>query len=110
MKQQKITPHLWFDTQAEEAAEFYVSVFGENSEITNTTYYNDEGQEIHGRSPGSVMTVEFELAGYKFIGLNGGPQFKFTPAISFFVVSESEAEVDKLWQQLAEGGTALMEL
>lgn len=110
MKQQKITPHLWFDNQAKEASQFYVSVFGENSGITNTTRYSEEGQEIHGRPAGSIMTVEFELAGYKFIGLNGGPHFKFTPAISFFVVSESEAEVEKLWQQLSEGGTTLMEL
>ncbi|MEX0720038.1 MAG: VOC family protein [Balneolaceae bacterium] len=110
MKQQKITPNLWFDNQAEEAAEFYISVFGEGSGITNITRYSEEGQEIHGRSAGSVMTVEFELAGYKFIGLNGGPHFTFTPAISFYVTYETEEEVDNIWRKLSGSGTTLMEL
>lgn len=110
MISQKIIPNLWFDNQAEEAAEFYVSVFGENSEIKTVTRYSDEGQEIHGMAAGTVMTIDFELGGYSFVGLNGGPHFKFTPAISFFVMAESEAEVDKLWHDLSEGGSVLMEL
>lgn len=106
---QKISPCLWFDDQAEQAATFYTSVF-EDSRIGNVTRYPDAGQDIHGKPGGSVMTIEFELAGYNFIGLNGGPQFTFTPAISFFVVCETEAEVDALWEKLSEGGGALMEL
>lgn len=106
---QKIIPHLWFDGQAEEAAAFYTSLF-ENSDIGATTHYSKEGVEIHGRPEGTVMIVEFELAGYKLIALNGGPHFTFTPAISFFVICETEAEVDGLWEALSEGGTVLMEL
>jgi predicted 3-demethylubiquinone-9 3-methyltransferase (glyoxalase superfamily) len=106
---QKITPFLWFDNQAEEAAKFYTSLF-KNAKIGKIARYGKEGHEIHRREAGSVMTVEFELAGYKFIGLNGGPVFKFTPAISFFVVCETEAEVDALWQNLSQDGMALMPL
>ncbi len=106
---QKITPHLWFDDQAEEAADFYTSLF-ENSGVGNMTRYPDSGQEIHGREPGTVMTVDFQLAGQSFAALNGGPHFTFTPAISFSVVCETEEEVDDLWRKLSEGGTALMEL
>ena len=106
---QKITPFLWFDNQAEEAAKLYTSLF-KNGRIGKITRYGKEGYEIHGREAGSVMTVEFELAGYKLAGLNGGPHFKFTPAISFFVVCETEAEVDALWQKLSQGGMTLMEL
>jgi predicted 3-demethylubiquinone-9 3-methyltransferase (glyoxalase superfamily) len=106
---QKITPFLWFDSQAEEAAKFYTSLFN-NAKIGHIARYGKEGYEIHRREAGSVMTVEFELAGYKFTGLNGGPIFKFTPAISFFVVCETEAEVDALWQNLSQGGMAMMPL
>jgi len=106
---QKITPFLWFDNQAEEAAKLYTSVF-KNAKIGKIARYGKEGYEIHGREAGSVMTVEFELAGYKLAGLNGGPHFKFTPAISFFVVGETEAEVEALWQKLSQGGMTLMEL
>ena len=106
---QKITPFLWFDNQAEEAAKLYTSLF-KNAKIGKIARYGKEGHEIHGREAGSVMTVEFELAGYKLAGLNGGPQFKFTPAISFFVVCETEAEVDALWQKLSQDGMTLMEL
>jgi len=106
---QKITPFLWFDNQAEEAAKLYTSLF-KNAKIGKIARYGKEGYEIHGREAGSVMTVEFELAGYKLAGLNGGSHFKFTPAISFFVVCETEAEVDALWQKLSHGGMALMEL
>jgi predicted 3-demethylubiquinone-9 3-methyltransferase (glyoxalase superfamily) len=106
---QKITPFLWFDNQAEEAAKFYASLF-KNSKIGKIARYGQEGHEIHGREAGSVMTVEFELAGYKLAGLNGGPLFKFTPAISFFVVCETEAEIDALWQKLSQEGMAMMPL
>lgn len=107
--QQKIIPHLWFDDQAEEAANFYTSLF-DNSNIGTTTRYGKEGYEIHGQPEGKVMTVEFELAGHKFVGLNGGPHFTFTPAISFHVVCETEAELDELWEKFSEGGSVLMEL
>jgi len=106
---QKITPFLWFDNQAEEAAKFYTSLF-KNAKLGKIARYGKEGYEIHGREAGSVMTVEFELAGYKLTGLNGGPVFKFTPAISFFVVCETETEVDALWQNLSQGGMAMMPL
>ena len=106
---QKIIPHLWFNDQAEEAAAFYTALF-EESYIGGTTHYSREGVEIHGQPEGTVMTVDFELAGYQFIALNGGPQFSFTPAISFFVVCETEPEVDALWTALTEGGDMLMEL
>jgi predicted 3-demethylubiquinone-9 3-methyltransferase (glyoxalase superfamily) len=106
---QKITPFLWFDSQAEEAAKFYASSF-KDAKIGRIARYGKEGHEIHGREAGSVMTVEFELAGYKFIALNAGPLFKFTPAISFYVVCEAEAEVDALWQKLLQDGMTLMPL
>ena len=96
---QKITPFLWFDTQAEEAARFYVSVFP-NSRIKTVTRYGDAGP---GPS-GSVMTVAFELDGDGFTGLNGGPQFKFTEAVSFVVHCKDQAEVDHYWDRLSEGG------
>ena len=108
-KLQKITPCLWFDDNAEEAANFYTSLFAD-SQIGKILRYGKEGQEITGKAPGSIMTVEFQLAGYKFTGLNGGPHFSFTPAISFFVTCETEAEVDALWEKLAQDGTVLMEL
>jgi len=106
---QKIIPHLWFDGQAEEAVAFYTDLFGEGR-THSITRYGSEGVEIHGRPPGSVMTVEFDLLGYRFIALNGGPHFQFTPAISFFVTRESEAEVDHLWEGLSEGGMVMMPL
>lgn len=106
---QKVIPHLWFNNQAEEAVDFYTSLF-EDSGTGPVTRYGETGQEIHGQKPGSVMTVDFELADFKMIALNGGPHFKFTPAISFFVTCETEAEVDKLWKELSEGGTPLMPL
>lgn len=106
---QKIVPCLWFDSNAEEAATFYTSLFAD-SHIGKKLLYSEEGQEITGKLPGSVMTVDFTLAGYRFTGLNGGPQFAFTPAISFYVTCESEAEIDTLWASLSEGGMALMGL
>lgn len=100
---QKITPCLWFDTQAEEAANFYVSIF-KDSKIRNVTRYGNEGYDTHGRPAGSVMTVEFEIEGQKFVGLNGGPQFKFNEAVSFQIHCASQEEVDYYWSRLTEGG------
>ncbi len=100
---QKITPCLWFDNQAEEAANFYTSIF-KNSRIGNITHYGKEGYEIHGREAGTVLTVEFELEGQKFTALNGGPIFKFNEAISFVVQCETQKEVDYYWEKLSEGG------
>lgn len=98
-----ITPCLWFDNQAEEAANFYVSVF-DNSKIDTISRYTEAGQEIHGRQPGTVMTVAFEIDGQPFTALNGGPMFKFTEAISFQIDCQSQAEVDHFWEKLSEGG------
>ena len=96
---QKITPFLWFDRQAEEAANYYVSIF-KNSKITAISRYGDAGPG----PKGSVMVVSFELDGQQFCALNGGPVFSFTPAISFFVNCETQAEVDDLWEKLSAGG------
>jgi len=96
---QKITPFLWFDDKAEEAARFYTSIF-KNSKILSVSRYGDAGPG----PKGAVMTATFELEGQQFIALNGGPQFKFTEAISFLVNCESQAEVDELWARLSEGG------
>jgi len=106
---QKITPFLWFDNNAEEAINFYTSIF-RNSKIGSLSRYDEAGAAASGRPKGSVMTASFQLNGQGFTALNGGPHFKFNPSISFFVIFETEAEVDKLWQQLREGGMALMEL
>ena len=104
MKQlQRISPCLWFDDQAEEAANFYTSVF-DNSRIVNISRYGEEGEEIHGRKAGSVMTVLFELDGQQFTALNGGPVFTFNEAVSFQIFCESQQEVDHYWTKLSEGG------
>jgi predicted 3-demethylubiquinone-9 3-methyltransferase (glyoxalase superfamily) len=100
---QKITPFLWFDSQAEEAANFYVSIF-KQSRIGGIARYDDEASRAAGRPKGSAMTVEFELDGQKFIALNGGPHFKFTEAISLFVNCENQKEVDYFWEKLSAGG------
>jgi len=100
---QKITPFLWFDSQAEEAANFYVSIF-KHSGIGAITRYDDEGSKAAGRPKGSVMTVEFELDGQKFTALNGGPHFKFTEAISLVVNCDDQKEVDHFWGKLSAGG------
>jgi len=100
---QKITPCLWFDHQAEEAAKFYVAIF-ENSAIGTVARYGKEGFAVHGRPEGSAMTVSFCLQGQEFTALNGGPHFKFTEAISFVVRCETQAEVDHYWGKLGEGG------
>jgi predicted 3-demethylubiquinone-9 3-methyltransferase (glyoxalase superfamily) len=100
---QKISPFLWFDNQAEEAANFYVSVF-ENSRIRAISRYGEAGREVHGRAPGSVMVVGFELDGQSFAALNGGPLFKFNEAVSFQVNCGSQAEIDHFWNALTDGG------
>ena len=99
----RIVPCLWFDTQAEEAAKFYTSIF-KNSRITSVTRYPNAGTEIHGQKPGSVMTVAFELDGQPLTGLNGGPHFKFNEAISFQVMCENQKEIDYYWEKLGAGG------
>ncbi|HLW59491.1 MAG TPA: VOC family protein [bacterium] len=96
---QKITPFLWFDGNAEEAVNFYVSIF-KNSKITSLTRYGEAGPG----PKGTVMAATFQLDGQEFSALNGGPQFTFSPAISFFVNCETQAEVDGLWEKLSEGG------
>ena len=100
---QKITPCLWFDNNAEAAAKFYTSIF-KNSKIRGVTRYGKAGYEIHGRAEGTVMTVDFEIAGQTFLGLNGGPVFKFNEAISFQVHCETQKEVNYYWEKLSEGG------
>jgi predicted 3-demethylubiquinone-9 3-methyltransferase (glyoxalase superfamily) len=100
---QKISPCLWFDDKAEEATKFYASIFKE-SKVGAVTRYGKEGYEIHGREPGTVMTVDFEIEGQKFVALNGGPIFKFNEAISFQVHCETQKEVDYYWDKLSEGG------
>lgn len=100
---QKITPFLWYDNNAEEAANYYVSVF-KNSGINGITRYEEEGSKAAGRPAGTVMTVEFQIEGQEFLALNGGPHFKFTEAVSFVVNCESQEEVDYFWEKLSEGG------
>ena len=100
---QKITPCLWFDKQAEEAANYYTSIF-KNSKIGNITRYGKEGYEIHGREEGTVLTIDFEIEGQRFTALNGGPVFKFNEAISFVVHCKTQKEVDYYWDKLSEGG------
>jgi len=100
---QKITPCLWFDTQAEEAAKFYTAVF-KNSRVNKISRYTEAGRDIHGKAAGSVPTIEFELEGQTFTALNGGPRFKFNESVSFQVMCEGQAEVDYFWQKLSDGG------
>ena len=100
---QKITPFLWFDSNAEEAVKFYTSIF-KNSRIIETARYGEAGAEASGRQKGTVMTVTFELEGQRFMALNGGPVFKFNPSISLFVTCETQHEIDELWDKLCEGG------
>src|SRR5437879_229929 len=96
---QKITPFLWFDHQAEEAMNFYVSIFP-NSRVVGVSHYGDEGPG----PKGTVMVANFELDGQEFMALNGGPQFTFSPAISFVVNCEMQEEVDRFWEKLSQGG------
>ncbi|HXU94549.1 MAG TPA: VOC family protein [Gallionella sp.] len=100
---QKITPCLWFDDQAEEAAKFYTSIF-RNSRIVQISRYGEAGYEVHGKAAGTVMTVAFELDGQGFTALNGGPVFKFNEAVSFQVNCKTQKELDYYWDSLSEGG------
>jgi len=100
---QRITPCLWFDSQAEEAAKFYVSIF-KNSKVGNMTRYGEAGAEVSGRPKGSVMTVTFEIEGQEFVALNGGPHFTFSEAISLMVKCETQKEIDEIWEKLSHGG------
>jgi predicted 3-demethylubiquinone-9 3-methyltransferase (glyoxalase superfamily) len=100
---QKITPFLWFDDKAEEAANFYVSIF-KNSKLGAVTRYGSEGAAVSGRPKGTVMTVTFQIDGQEFVALNGGPVFKFTEAVSFVVNCKTQEEVDELWEKLSAGG------
>ncbi|HET9702145.1 MAG TPA: VOC family protein [Burkholderiales bacterium] len=99
----RITPCLWFDQQAEEAARFYASVF-RNSRIGRISRYGKEGHDIHGMPEGAVLTVEFELDGQPFTALNGGPAFRFNEAVSFQVMCDTQEELDHYWSRLSEGG------
>ncbi|MGH8746322.1 MAG: VOC family protein [Burkholderiales bacterium] len=99
----RIAPCLWFDDQAEPAARFYVGIFP-NSKITQVSRYGEAGREMHGREPGSVMVVAFELDGQPFTALNGGPVFKLSEAVSFIVNCETQKEVDQYWDRLSAGG------
>jgi predicted 3-demethylubiquinone-9 3-methyltransferase (glyoxalase superfamily) len=103
MAAHKITTCLWFDTQAEQAAKYYTSIF-EDSKIGRVNRYGKEGHEIHGKEAGSVMTVEFDIGGQTFVGLNGGPHFKFNEAVSFQVHCETQEEIDYFWGKLTDGG------
>lgn len=106
---QNITPFLWFNDNAVEAAKFYTKLF-KNSKIHGDAKYDEAGAEVSGKKKGSVMTVDFQLEGQQFAALNGGPTFTFTPAISFFVNCATKKEVDTLWSKLSDGGTIRMEL
>lgn len=101
----QIIPCLWFDSDAEDAVKFYTSVF-KNSKIGDVLRYGEEGREIHGKEPGTVLTIEFELNGQAFTALNGGPIFKFNEAVSFQIYCETQEEVDYYWSNLTEGGDA----
>ena len=101
---QQITPCLWFDRNAEEAVNFYITVF-KNSKITHVVRYGNAGQEIHGGTPGAVLAIDFELDGQKFSCLNGGPLFKFSDAVSFQVPCETQEEIDYYWSALTKGGS-----
>ena len=106
---QKIIPHLWFDGQAEDAARLYTPLIA-GSRVGRVTRYGKAGFEQHGQREGTAMTAEFDLGGYRMVGLNAGPHFRFTPAVSYFVMLEAEADVDRLWAGLIEGGSVLMPL
>lgn len=102
----RISPCLWFDNQADEAAKFYVSIF-KNSKVGKIAHYDAASSKASGQPEGSVMTVAFELDGTEFLGLNGGPQFKFSEATSFIIYCESQREVDDFWEKLSKGGQPL---
>lgn len=106
---QKITPFIWFNSNAEESAEFYTSVFN-NSWVDNKTYYSAAGADASGQPKGSLMTISFHLEGQEFVGINGGPVFEITPSISFFVNCGTREETEKVWNKLSEMGSVLMPL
>jgi predicted 3-demethylubiquinone-9 3-methyltransferase (glyoxalase superfamily) len=101
----KVTPCLWFDSEAEDAARFYTGVF-KNAKITSITRYGEAGREVHGQPAGKVLVVAFELDGQPFTALNGGPQFKFNEAVSFQVPCQTQEEIDYYWDKLTAGGDA----
>jgi predicted 3-demethylubiquinone-9 3-methyltransferase (glyoxalase superfamily) len=100
----RILPRLWFDSEAEDAARHYTSIF-RNSKLGRIVRYGNAGKEIHGKDAGTVMTVEFEVEGQTFLALNGGPHFKFNEAVSFQILCATQDEVDYFWQKLGEGGS-----
>lgn len=100
---QKITPNLWFNSVAEEAVNYYVSIF-KNSSIGRKSFYTKEGIEFHQKPVGTPMTIEFQIEGQNFVALNAGPEFQFTEAVSFIISCESQAEIDYYWNRLSEGG------
>ena len=100
---QRINPFLWFDDKAEEAANFYTSIF-KNSKILKVARYGESGAQVSGREKGSVMTVAFQLDGQEFVALNGGPQFKFSEAVSFVVNCQTQEEIDEYWKKLSDEG------
>lgn len=101
--QRRISPCLWFENQAEAAANFYTGIF-QHSRITKITHYTEAGKEVHKKAPGSVMTVEFELDGQQFTALNGGPEFKFNEAVSFQIHCQTQQDIDYFWERLTVGG------
>ncbi len=105
MNTQEMKLHLWFDNQAEEAAEFYTSIF-KRGRILQISYYNKEGQDIHGQPEGKIMTVDFTLNDMHFTALNGGPEFKFNEAISILVHCDTQEEIDHYWEKLTAEGSA----
>ena len=100
---QRINPFLWFDDKAEEAANFYTSIF-KNSKVLKVARYGEAGAQVSGKPKGSVMTVKFQLDGQEFVALNGGPQFKFSEAVSFVVNCQTQEEIDEYWKKLSDGG------
>ena len=101
---QQINPCLWYDKNAEDAAKFYITVF-KNSKITRVVHFGNAGQDVHGGKAGEVLAIDFELDGQKFSGLNGGPQFKFSEAVSFQIPCETQEEIDYYWSALSKGGS-----
>ena len=106
---QKIIPHLWFDDKAEEAADYYISIFN-NSKKLAVDYYDKQSAEVSGKTAGSILGVEYEIEGFCFYNINGGPFFQKNPSISFFVNCQTETEVDRLWNELSRQGKVLMPL
>lgn len=100
---QKITPFIWFDNQAEEAVNFFTSIF-KNSKIKTVTRYGEAGAKVSGMQKGTVMTIAFQIEGQEFVAINGGPVFEITPSISFFVNCENQQEIEALWEKLSKGG------